>query len=303
MIVRSHALHRPGFLQVVTALLLMAAGVAVTWEAWREIYDIAAHDEEYSHIFLVPLLAVWLLWVRRLRMTQIRISGTMIGPVFIGAGWALSYLGFNYGGQAVFHLGALLVVLGCVFSVLGKQALFRFLPAVLVLLFIVPVPAGLRQEIALPLQNWTARIAQFLLDLARIDTVVSGNTLAINGERVQVAEACNGMRMVFPMLLISYAFAFALPLRPGVRITLVLISPVVALACNVLRTLPTIWLYGKAGNLSGDEHTQAWQLADRFHNISGWVMLPLSFLMLLGLIRLLRWMMVPVERYTLAGHA
>jgi len=63
---------------------------------------------------------------------------------------------------------------------------------------------------------------------------------------VTVAEACNGMRMVFALVLVSYAFAFSMPLRNGVRLVVLAASPLAAIVCNVIRLIPTIWLYGNA---------------------------------------------------------
>ena len=53
----------------------------------------------------------------------------------------------------------MLVVLGCMVAVLGKHLIFRFFPAVAVLVFLVPVPGQIRQDIAVPLQTWTAQIS------------------------------------------------------------------------------------------------------------------------------------------------
>ena len=116
--------------------------------------------------------------------------------------------------------------------------------------------------------------------------------MSINGTPVTFAEACNGMRMVFPLILIAYAFSFGLPLRNSVRFLVLLASPLTALACNVLRTLPTIWLYGNKSR----------QVADDFHNWSGWMMLPIAFFSLMAIIKLLRWAMLPVTRYPLASQ-
>jgi exosortase/archaeosortase family protein len=124
-----------------------------------------------------------------------------------------------------------------------------------------------------------------------VESELSGNLLTVNGKPVMIAEACNGMRMVFPLLLIGYGFAFALPLRQTVRMLIILFSPVVAIACNVVRAVPTIWL---AGN-----HPEIYPA---FHNYSGWIMLPIAFVLLLILIWILEWAMVPVKRYTLASQ-
>jgi len=277
---------------VLAAAAFGALGICVTWDAWVEIYQYARHDEEASHIFIVLPVALWMIWVRRMRFRHCRPRGTLIGPLIIAMGWWLSSYGFNHGKTVFWHLGAMLVVLGCIFSVLGKNVLFRFFPAVAVLVFIVPIPGTLRQSIALPLEHWTARIAQALLDIMGVQTEVSGNLLSINGTPVTIAEACNGMRMVFPLFLIAYLFSFGLPLRNSVRFLVLLASPLTALICNVIRTLPIIWLYGYGSK----------SFAHSFHDYSGWLMLPIAFVLLLGIIRLLKWAMLPVTRYTLASQ-
>jgi exosortase len=274
------------------AAALGALGVAVTFSAWQEIYMFAKGDEEASHIFLVPFVALWMIWVRRMRFRHCRPSGTIIGPIMVAAGWWLSWYGFNHQKTFFYHIGSLGVVLGCIFSVLGKNVLFRFFPAVAVLIFIAPIPGTIRQEIALPLQNYTARIAQTLLDVMGVQTELSGNQLSINHVPVTIIEACNGMRMVFPLFLITYAFCFGLPLRNAVRFFVLIISPITAIVCNVIRTLPLIWLFG---NSSRD-------VAEKFHDYSGWLMLPIAFLLLLGMLKLLEWTMLPVKRYTLASQ-
>jgi exosortase len=170
------------------------------------------------------------------------------------------------------------------------------MPAVVILLMGIPIPPHYRQLIGVPLQRYTAEISSYLLGVFGVSTQVLGSVIYINDQPVNVAEACNGMRMVFPLMLISYGFAFGLPLRAGVRILIVLLSPVVALICNVLRVIPLVWLQGQ-GKVG-----QTW--GERLHEQSGWIMVPLAFLVLLGIIRLLRWAMVPVYRYPLAsqGH-
>jgi exosortase len=274
----------------VGAVLMGVVGMLATLPAWRDIYFIASQDEEASHIFLVPVVAAWMFWVRRARLRYCSPSGGLIGPPIVAIGWAMSVFGFNHAVQALWHVGAVLVVLGCVLSVIGKHVLFRFLPAFVVLIFLVPVPGAIRQAIAVPLQTATAAGAQAILETAGIPIERSGNLLSINGVDVTVAEACNGMRMVFALALVSYAFAFSLPLRNSVRVLVLLASPLSAIVCNIIRLIPTVWLYGYRPPA----------VADAFHDMSGWVMLPIAFVLLLGIIRVLRWALIPVAKFNLA---
>ena len=275
-----------------TAALLGVLGFVITFPAWADIYQIAIKDEEASHIFLVPLVMAWLIWVRRGRFRHCQPRGTLIGPVLVALGWAISTWGYRHAVQSFWHGGAVLVVVGCVLSALGWDVLMRFLPAFVLLVFLVPIPGMIRQQIAIPLQQATAQVTQVLFDLFGLPIERSGNMLSINGTAVEIAEACNGLRMVFALVLVSYGFAFGEPLRNYVRGLIIAASPLSAILCNVIRMVPTLWLYGYGSRT----------MADGFHNLAGWVMLALAFMMLMGIIRLLRWAYIPVAHYTLASQ-
>lgn len=274
----------------VIGLALCVIGMIVTIDAWSDMLRIAWRDEESSHILLVPIVAVWLAWIRRGRWRLCRPVGRFIGPLFLAAGWLLYSIGDTYLIQSFWHGGAVLIIIGCMLSVLGTDVLLQYLPVVLVLGFLIPIPALLRQQIALPLQGTTAEATHRLLELMGAEVGHAGNVLIINETEVAVAEACNGLRMVFALTLVSYAFAFGTPLRPYVRVLILVASPVSAIICNVIRLIPTVWLYGY----------YPLSVADSFHGFSGWIMLPIAFGALMGIIRLLRWALLPVTQYVLA---
>ncbi|MCC7147534.1 MAG: exosortase/archaeosortase family protein [Phycisphaeraceae bacterium] len=275
---------------IVGALGMAILGALITRQAWRDIAHIAISDEESSHILLVPIVAVWLIWVRRGRLRTAVPRGQWIGPLLVLLGWFSSWYGFYHAVQAAWHLGAILVVVGSALTVLGADVLLRFLPVFGVLVFLVPVPGIIRQQIAGPLQTITAQVTHAVLTTMGIPVERFGNALIINGVQVAIAEACNGMRMVFALVLVSYGFAFGTPLRQYVRLIILAASPVSAILCNVIRLIPTVWIYG---------HFQD-EAAQRFHDISGWLMVPIAFFILLGVIRLLRWALLPVAPFTLA---
>jgi exosortase/archaeosortase family protein len=117
------------------------------------------------------------------------------------------------------------------------------------------------------------------------------NLLTVNGHEVTIVEACNGMRMVFTLFLACYVFAFVTPLRGYVRAIVLALSPLVAVVANVIRLVPTVWMFGHAPK----------GVAQDFHTASGWFMLVVAFLGLMGIVKLLRWAMVPVAQFTLAA--
>ena len=277
--------------RIFAALAVIALAIVATLPAWLDIAHIAHLDEEASQVFLVPIVVAWLIWVRRGRFRYCQPRPTLLGPLCVAFGWLISTWGYHHAVQSFWHGGAVLVVIGALLSVVGRDLLLRFAPAFAVLVFLVPIPGSIRQKIAIPMQNATARATQTAFDILGEPIQRNGNQLIINNNVVvNVAEACNGMRMVFTLVLVSYAFAFGEPLRGYVRFLILAASPLSAIGCNVIRMVPTIWLYGHASTA----------FADWFHNVAGWVMLGIAFLLLMTIIRLLKWALIPVSPYMLA---
>lgn len=270
--------------------LLLALATLATWDAWREMAWMATNSEEQSHIILVPIIAAWLAWVRRERLRKCPRDGRIVGVLLVMVGWAMNMVGDLNMISSMWHLSAVLILVGCFLSFAGWQYLRRLLPAFAVLAFLVPVPGIIRQEIALPLQEATAKATASVLGIFGTEVERTGNALIINDVPILVAEACNGMRMAFALFLVSYTFAYSVPLRDPVRILVLVLSPLTGIVCNVIRIVPTALVHGYVSPEAGDI----------MHDIGPWIMLPIAFLLLLGVVRALRWALVPVYRYTLA---
>ena len=286
--------------------------VAACWWAWADAASLVDPLSYNSHVLLAPLVVAYLAWVRRGRLPHVRVTGRPIGPAAVVLGWALLATGQAGGVSVMYHLGALTVAVGAVMSVCGKGLFLRFLPATAALLFLLPVPGVVRDELAGPLQATTARLAGGVLAATGQDVRVEGATLLIGPgvaagagpwRDVTVAEACNGMPMAAGLLTVTYAFAFSWPLKNRYRWLLLGVSPLVMLACNVLRTVPLVLLYAAAQD-AGDPSGAGWRrAADAVHLYSGWLMLPAAFGLLAGLVWLLRWCDLRVEKFRLAAGA
>ena len=270
--------------------LLIGVGAWIHRAALIDIAMIARGSEEQSHILLVPFVAGWLLYLRRSRLRALRVAPSLWGPAIIALGWIISWAGMQMDVQAAWHGGALVTLLGGLICMTGFSPIRQFLPVVVALFFIIPIPGTIRQEIALPLQSVATTVTQSMLELLGVPAIADGNVLVIHGERINVGEACNGMRMVFALGLIVYAFAFSLPLRQSVRGVLLLLSPMAALVSNVFRLIPTTIFFGY-GTV---------EQAQLFHDVAGWIMLPVALLMLVGVLKMIRWVELPVMSFRLA---
>lgn len=280
----------PAEIAIVVAMAALA--LLATRTVWQEILRVGLSSEEQSHILLAPVVAVWLAWIRRARLRYCDMSPTIVGPFVIAAGWALSAYGFQSGFEIFWHFGALMIVGGAVVTCVGLTCIRRLLPSVLALLFVLPVPGRIRQSVAVPLQEITAKVGEWSMQIMGVPVTREGIALTINDNTVMVAEACNGMRMVSALALIAFAFVFSSPMRNSVRLLILLATPVLAILVNLVRMIPTVLLYGYSSV----------DVAKVFHDLSGWASLGFALGLLWSLLRFVQWLEIPITRVAVAAE-
>lgn len=272
------------------AATVCVCAFAVAWPVWRDILHIAFYGRQETHIFIAPLTAIWLVWVRRGRIQTCIPMGRWVGPVILLIGIALIQIGPPINFESFVHSGALLMAIGCVIAVLGVDVLRQFLPAFVVLLLVVPAPGIIREGLIEPIQAITVNTSLVLLESMGVSVDRAGALLSINGYALPLAELNKGAVMLLTVLLATSAFAFGLPLRPSVRFFILATTPLAVVALNVVRMIPTVWLYGRADPA----------LAGTVHAVSGWLALAVLLILVWLVVRLLRWAAVPVTDFVLA---
>ena len=251
---------------------------------WTELANEVLRREDNSYIFIVPLVAGYLFWLRRPRFRFVRRRPSLIGVVLLGMAAAMAWWGVETDTRVSSHLAAILSLVACFITFTGIAALRYFLPVALALVFLIPVPGEIRRMIATGLQGMAVFVTNDTLELLGVPSERLGNVIMIRGSPILVGEACDGMRMVMALALTYFAFVFSVPLKLVTRVLLLAISPVVAIACNLVRLVATALAYA---------HSTP-EFAESVHDVAGWFMLPLAIFILVGIVRLLRWMDLPV---------
>ncbi|MFI4860271.1 MAG: exosortase/archaeosortase family protein [Phycisphaerales bacterium JB063] len=275
---------------------LFAAAIA-TYPAWVHLFKTAIRYDHSRPIVLVPLIAAWLVWVRRSRFRYVRPGEFWPGWIMLAAGAQLFYMGnYWFGLKSAWYLGAVLMVGGALVVTTGASVIRQFRPAWLVLMLLVPIPVTLANVIALPIQIAEARAITFLYGLIGIDTSlveVSGSYLLTVGSAVlPIENACKGLATAMSLFLICYGFVFGAPLRMPVRVGLLVLSPLIALLCSALALLCTLWVYAQTEMVT----------ADTVRAVSEWATILLGFMLVAALLRALAWASVPVYEYHLANE-
>ncbi len=242
---------------------------------------------DFSHGFLVPLFAAYLVWTRRevLRKTPRAPSWSGVAVV----AFALVTLLVGVYGAELFlsRISMIFLFSGLVLAFGGPRMLRELRFAILVLLLAIPIPSIIFSQITLPLQNLASRLASDLLPLFGVPVLREGNVIQLPAMSLEVAEACSGIRSLMSLLTVSVFYGYFLEQTNWKRIVLALSSVPIAIAANALRILGTglcvqYWNPDKAVGF--------------FHEFSGWVMFLVSLACLFLLHRTLS--LIPSRRKT-----
>jgi exosortase len=246
---------------MVTVYCRVLAGLVKTW--WE--------NPDFSHGFLVPIFAAYLLWAKRKALLNKKAAPTWSGIAVVALGLVVLLLG-EYG-AAVFLSRVSLVILlaGLVLCFGGWQLLKEFRFALLVLFLAIPLPAIIFNEIAIPLQILASKLASHLLPIFGVPVLREGNVIELPSMQLEVAEACSGIRSLVSLFTLSIFFGYFLEKTFPRRALLALASIPIAIAANAIRIFGTglcvqYWDPDKALGF--------------FHEFSGWVMFLVSLMCL-----------------------
>lgn len=267
------------------ALAFAAVAALISFDAWKSIFTLAYLAEELSYCLLAPVVICWIASSMKSRWAQCQARSAWPGILLLLTGFGCFVYGY-LADPVIWRAGAVFMTVGAFLSAVGSDVFFKFLPVFGACLFLIPVHPNSRFHLAQPLEVATAQATQVVCDLIGIGVERSGNLISINGVPVTVAEACNGMRMVFTLFLVCYLVAFTEKLKPIVRLLILVAAPVVAILANITRLIPTIWIYGHYSQTT----------AERFHDGAGWCMIVIAFLGLLGLCRVSQQILAPRQK-------
>ena len=234
---------------------------------------------DYSHGFLVPFFALFLLWDKRniLRRTPIQQSWRGIPLILL----AIATLVLGVYGVDLFtaRISFVLLTAGVVWTLFGWQMLRELRFPLLVLVLAIPFPTILFNKITFPLQLFASRLASDILPLFGVPVLLDGNVIELPVMKLEVAEACSGIRSLMSLFTLAVFYGYFLERTTLRRVLLALASIPIAVAANVLRIVGTglcvqYWDPVKALGF--------------FHEFSGWVMFVISLVCLYLIHRLMR---------------
>jgi exosortase len=235
-------------------------------------------DPNYTHGFFVPVFALFLLWERRAKLAALRIQPAWSGLVMLLFALRALILGTNKSEFLLYRISVLLFIAGVVVFLAGWKHLAAISFPLAFLVLMIP-SSTLLEQITFPLQIIASKSASFLLMLAGVPAIREGNIILLPTARLEVAEACSGIRSLFSLLTLTIVYGYLAETRIGVRVLLALMAVPISILANALRIAFT----GLLVENWGVERAQG-----TIHMLSGWLVFAASLALVFLLHRLLQ---------------
>jgi len=167
-----------------------------------------ATKEEYSYGYMIPLVTAFLIWDRRDELARTPFHGSWLGVLVTIAGFGLLVVGELSTIWVIVQYAFLVALFGVALAFTGWPA-FRVIWVPLFLLaFMVPLPQFALQEISTRLQLVSSELGVLLIRLAGIGVFLEGNVIDLGKYKLEVAEACSGLRYLFPLTALGFIAAY-----------------------------------------------------------------------------------------------
>ena len=242
------------------ALLALCCALYVTneqalqiWESWKQ--------EEYSYGYLIPPIALWL-GLHHLYKTPSCVNPSWWGVVIASTSlfvWALAEIS---GIPNLPQYGLLGLLYGLFLTFCGISVSKRTWMALVYLFFAIPLPVSLYLSLSSKMQLLSSDLGVSILQLLGIPVFQDGNVIDLGAMKLQVVEACSGLRYLFPLVSFSFLFAALMEDALWKRWILFLSSIPLAIGFNAVR-IATI---GLVAAMIGTE-----EAVELVHDLEGWV--------------------------------
>jgi exosortase len=255
--------------QVVPLALLGALLIGLIYTYLNSLQVAAAgwQSPQYSHGYLVPLFTAVLLWLRWEKVQRPTAAAAWCGVALLAASLGLRMFS-AYVRVLTFDMYTFVPALLGITLLVGGWSMLRWAgPPIAFLIFMFPLPVRVEESLLAPMQAIAAVASTFTLQTLGMEVVREGNQMWLYNLPLGVEEACSGLRMVTIFLALSVAVTMVAQRSWWENIIIIASAIPIALAVNVIRIVVTGILYLTTSKELGDLV---------FHDLAGWVMMPMA---------------------------
>ncbi|MEM7505782.1 MAG: VPLPA-CTERM-specific exosortase XrtD [Pseudomonadota bacterium] len=259
----------------IAASILLHQGGAALVRAWQV--------PEYTHGWLIPVISGYL-FLRQLKTVPANpgpVTDRWPGVLVLMLALLLGLAGNITQIEKLIAVAIIVWSGGMVLVSFGWARGKQFWPPVLHLCFMLPLPFFLYWKTSIALQFISSELGVAFIRMMAIPVFLDGNIIDLGEFKLHVAEACSGLRYLFPILSFTYIFAVLYQGSYWHKAILLLAAVPITIVMNSIR----IGVIGVIVDNYGIEHAEGFM-----HYFEGWVIFLACILMMIGLARVLQWL-------------
>ena len=247
------------------------------------------HDPDMGHGFFVPLIAGFIVWQRREELAKLQPKPNKWGLVLVVLGAFQLLLGTLGAELFTARLSFVFTLIGVVWFLGGTEVLKKLAFPLLLLFFMIPIPAIIYSSLTLKLQILASKLADDALTLLSIPVYREGNILVLPHQTLSVVEACSGIRSLLSLTFLSLVYGYFFESKIWMRVVLFFSTIPIAIIAN-----------GSRVTITGIITQIDPKLAEGFfHEAEGWVI----FMVALGILLVFHQMVTRTTRFVEARRA
>lgn len=227
----------------------------------RYLVHLWLNDENFSHGFFIPVVSFYLISQKRQTLLKMDLKGSWWGLAVVLAGCGLYLIGELATLYILLHLSLLLVLIGLVLSAIGWKGLREIAFPVAFLFAMIRPPDFLLQSLSGELQLISSQLAVGFDQMIGVTAFREGNVIDFGTIQLQVAEACSGLRYIFPLATLALIQAYLFQDKLWKRILIFFSSFPISIFLNGFR----IGMTGLLVDHFGEGPAEGF-----FHSFSGW---------------------------------
>lgn len=228
-------------LPVTSIILISAAFLSLVYAYLPAIHSLLSQwqSEDNSYCFLVIPLFLYLLWEKKedFHFNQFNWSiwglpAALLSTFIIIAGELGSV-------QTLLFIGLWACVVSFFITLYGIRRVTSLWFSMLILLFIVPMPAFINLTMTFEMKLAASSLSVDMMRAVGISVLQTGNILDLGITKMQVVDACSGLRYLMSLLLMSLLIGHFFVTSLWIKVFLVLLVYPLSILFNAIRIFVT----------------------------------------------------------------
>lgn len=217
--------------------------------------------EEYGYGYIIPFITLFLIWQRKDLLAKQAFKPTYLAVPLLLISGGLYFMGTVSTTHTLSQYALVLTLLSLAYGLLGWDTFKIVAIPIAVLFFMVPLPPFIYNNLSGKLQLISSELGVAVIRSFGISVYLEGNVIDLGAYKLQVVEACSGLRYLFPLVSLSFIAAYLYRVETWKRVIIFLSSVPITVLMNSFR----IGVIGVLVEYYGIEQAEGF-----LHDFEGW---------------------------------